>query len=75
MTAPPLIDLVTSPRTRFSVATAYAPLPIDPDTRRSAGPVGADPRPAPSPPPPSGPAYPSLPTDPDTRGGKPGGTK
>lgn len=49
-------------------ATAYRPLPVEPETARS--PDTPEPKPSPPPPaPPAEPAYPSLPTEPDTRDG------
>lgn len=55
-------------------ATAYRPLPVEPETARAS--ATPEPKPPPSPPaPPAEPAYPSLPTEPDTRDGGGGETK
>lgn len=57
-------------------ATAYTPLPVEPETARADGDPDSQPPPPPPPPaPPVEPAYPSLPTEPDTRDGGGGETK
>lgn len=60
-----------------SGATAYAPLPVEPDTHRAEStpdPPPSEPEPT-SPAAPDEPAYPALPTEPDTRDGEGDGQK
>ncbi len=50
----------------LACATAYRPLPVEPDMARA---TAGTPKPKPPSPPPSGSAYPPLPTEHDTREG------